>query len=136
MPQDGRRSVGGCPDDRENIVAILSRGPPEIGVDAPRPELGGRMRKGDIGSPRLLGDADPAGADFDSIGPNAIVGLHIARLAAVGAYLDRCLDRKRYELAHKALLDAAADDADARHVDTPADLPGTIPGVQPGGSAA
>src|SRR3546814_14351779 len=60
--------------------------------------------------------------------PDAIIGLHLAVLARVGADFDGDADRDRRELTHKALFVRSADKTDCGHDIAPA-KPGAIPGA-------
>src|SRR5262249_22889945 len=64
---------------------------------------------------RILAFLDPARTDFDGLGINAIVGLHVAVLARIAQDVDRGLEGKGLELALEIAVFLLRDVTDCRH---------------------
>jgi len=131
------RSVGGAtvplgrrgPDERETIFGA-TRSLAEIGVEPARPELGRREAQRDIVVIRDFRAAVPAGTDLDAVGQDPIVGLVVARLAAIGDDVDLGTDAERLELTLERAVVILGDVSDGGHVTSPSQSTGTIPATR------
>src|SRR3546814_201879 len=130
QPRGCRRSRSICriPQQGIDFGIVLPGRPAEIGINAPRPELRRFEGQRDIEFARRLAATEPPRAAFDAARPDAIIGLHLAVLARVGADFDGDADRDRRKLADKALFVRSADKTDCGHDISPA-KPGAIPGA-------
>lgn len=113
-------SVHRVPDDGIAVGIVLPRRPAEVCVKAALAELGGLERERHIGLSGQPSDAQPARADIDVVGPDAIVRLDTPRLHAVGTDFDPRLDRQGPDFSDKAFFECAADYADRAHDVSPA----------------
>src|SRR3990167_2719547 len=113
-------SVGGVPKQRISVGIVLPRRASKVRIKAPLPELGGFEGERHVAALGHRREAHPSRADLDVVGVDAVVGLHLAPLAAVDANFDRHPDREGAKFADKALLDHAADEADGSHDVSPA----------------
>ena len=67
--------VGRVPDHSIDVVIVLSRSAPEIGIELLRAEFRSRNREAHIFLAAILAFALPSCADLDALGQNPVVGL-------------------------------------------------------------
>src|SRR3546814_8289099 len=101
-----------------SVIIILTGGAAEVGVEGAAAEFGRRHGEPDIFAAGDLTGANPAAAEFDARGQDAVIGL-VAGLAAVGKNDDLGVDRKRLQGAAERTVVLALHMTDCGHFLTP-----------------